>query len=338
MTKKRRSQPEIPPQAESEAAETPEVVETTATDVPLVSESVEAPPREFVEVVDAAVDPDDTLTLERPVILDAPTLTDLPVVTRSVEERPPAAAAVYTPPPQDDLSDLLSKWSPGSDRGTDIDAALAAVSSLSDLVAEQEAAEEARAEARRPALTVYKPTLPAPPMSVLKRGSLGSLVPALLLMGGGAWLTFMLTSGVTVDPLLVAALLIGGIALSLLAHWLGTRRWSRGALFTVLLIAAIAGVIAFSLQPGGIDLVRGWPLLLAGVGVALALAGVLARPIERRAFIPAVLLILAGALGLAFTGGYAPADLLPTIAPYAPVGLAVLAVVWIAPLIFKRRG
>lgn len=304
MTDKSQPESEIPPQDE-----TPEAVEPT--------------------------DPEDTLTLERPAILDAPTQTDLPAVTPPAEE-PPSVAAVYTPP-QDDLSALLSHWSP-EDRGTDIDAALAAVSSLSDLVAEQEAAEEARAEARRPAVTVYKPTLPTPPVSALKRGSLGSLVPALLLMGGGAWLTFTLTSGATVDPLLLLALGIGGVALSLLAHWLGTRRWSRGVLFVALLIAAAAGVIAFSLQPSGIDLTRGWPLLLAAFGVALALAGVLARPVERRAFVPAFLLILAGALGLAFTGGYVPNDWLPTLAPYAPAGLAVLAVVWIAPLVFKRRG
>lgn len=334
MTKKRRSQPEVPPQAETEAPQDSPLPEVSAAveTPPEAPEALEAP-REPAPVVDA--DPEDTLTLERPAILDADTLTDLPAIPRPTEERRSAAAA-YTPP-DDDLSDLLSKWSSG-DRGTDIDAALAAVSSLSDLVAEQEAAEEARAEARRPTVTAYKPTLPAPPLSTLKRGSLGSLVPALLLMGGGAWLTFTFTTGATVEPLLLTALVIGGIALSLLAQWLGTRRWSRGVLFAALLIAAVAGVIVFSLQPGGIDLVRGWPLLLVALGVALLLAGLLARPVERRAFVPALLLALAGALGLGFTGGYLPQDFLAIVTPYAPAGLVALAVVWAAPLLFKRRG
>ena len=50
-----------------------------------------------------------------------------------------------------------------------------------------------------------------------------------------------------------------------------------------------------------------------------------------------IVLALAGGVGLAFTAGYAPSNLLASAAPFAPVVLALLALVWIAPAIVRRR-
>jgi hypothetical protein len=241
---------------------------------------------------------------------------------------------------------------------SEIDAALTALdaTALSDLVAQQEAVEEA--ERRSQPLPVYRPNYPMPPLSRLRRGSLGSIVPALLLMIVGAWLTLTTTGGlpgilppelasalVAPSAALVAILALGVIAVSLLAHAVGSGRWTRGALFVALLLAALAVVLALALQPGGIDLARGYPLLLIAFGVALALAGQLSRPLERRAVLPGALLAAAGVVGLALNtdmlAGLVPGlvvrDVLAVAAPFAPVVLAALLLIWLAPSLMRRN-
>lgn len=210
------------------------------------------------------------------------------------------------------------------------DAALA-VASVSDVTAQQEAEREF-------VLPAFEPALPMPPMMRLRRGHLGSLVPALVLIAIGAWLTLTTTAGTPPDPLLVAGAALGGLVLTLLAQWLGTGRWGRGYLFFALLILMFAGILIFSVQPGGLSLVRGWSLFVIALGLAIILSGVLSRPVSRRLLQPGLLVIIAGLLGLIVTNNVLPPSLLTGAAMWAPAVAVVLLVIWLLPLVFRRRG
>jgi hypothetical protein len=231
---------------------------------------------------------------------------------------------------------------------TSLDAA-----ALSDLVAAEEAALDAERKAKP--LPVYRPRYPMPPISKLPRGHLGSVLPAILLMVIGGWLTLAGTGGLAgllpaeslppdvaalllaPSPLTIAGVIGGAVVISLLGYALGTGLWARGAAFMALAVIGIAVVIGLSLQPGGIDLVRGYPLLLLALAAALLLAGLLARPIERRAILAAVIVGAGGGVGVAFTAGYAPPDVLSIAAPFAPIVLAVVLLAWIAPALVRRN-
>lgn len=219
---------------------------------------------------------------------------------------------------------------------------------LRDLVASQAAAEEA--ERRAKPLPVYRPRYPMPPMSALRRGSLASVIPALLLMIVGAWLTLVYTGALSgllpadfapellnFTPAGIAGIAIGIAAISLLAHWLASGRWSRGALVMALLLIGAAVLIGVSLLPGGLDLPRAYPLILVILAAALVIAGLLSRPPDRRVFAPAFLLALAAGIGMAFTLDLIPADILTAAAPFAPVVGALLLLIAIAPAIVRRR-
>ncbi len=223
----------------------------------------------------------------------------------------------------------------------DIDAALAAVASFNEMMPEGEAEAEAQADAARTA-PAFVPEMQLPPLTTLKRGQLGSVVPALLLIGIGAWLMLLTTTGAQPDPLLVALVIGGGIVLSLLAQWIGTGRWSRGVLFfalaALLLTGAVAGFNAFAQQSGGVNLVQGYPLLIAALGLAFVLDGVLARPASARVIAPGMLLIVAGGVGLAVTLNLLPTSLLDFAAPLLPVVLVIVTVLLLLPLIFRRRN
>lgn len=210
------------------------------------------------------------------------------------------------------------------------DSALA-VASVSDVTAQREAEREF-------VLPAFEPALPMPPMTRLRRGRLGSIVPALVLIAIGAWLTLTTTAGAPPDPLLVAGAAVGGLVLTLLAQWIATRRWGRGYLFFALLIVLVAGILIFSVQPGGLSLVRGWPLLVIALGLAVILSGLLSRPVYRRLLQPGMILVIVGLLGLIVTSNVLPQRLLTTAATWAPVVAVIVAVLWLLPLVFRRRG
>jgi hypothetical protein len=238
----------------------------------------------------------------------------------------------------EDWDSLTGMESGASALDLDIDAALAAVASLSDVAAEQEMAAQARADARLAASSgAVSYALPLPPLLTLRRGHLASLLPALLLIGLGAWLTLANTAGTPPDASLVLLVGAGGVIVMLLVYWLSSGRWARGALFVALSVLISAGIFGLSLGPNGLDLVQNWPLLVVGVGAAVGLTALLGRPSDRRLFLLALLLIVAGLTGLVVTHNLLPSDWLPTIAPYAPVVVAVVAFLWLLPLIFKRR-
>ena len=232
--------------------------------------------------------------------------------------------------------------------GMDIEAALAAVSTLSDMLAEQEAAEQARiaqieAEAqaaaeRQARLEHPEQFFPVPPMSTLHRGQMASVIPALLLIGIGAWLTFSFTTKAPPDASLITAIALGGMGLVLLVRWLGSGRWARGALFGGLSCLFSAGLLFFLLSSPSPGLLQGWPLLLVGIGIAAALTGFLAFPRNRRLLLSGLGLIVAGVAGTIITMNILSSDFLNTAASLWPVALAAVIIVWLLPVIFRQRS
>jgi len=231
----------------------------------------------------------------------------------------------------------------------DIEAALAAVSTLSDMLAEQEAAEQARiaqAEAEAQAAAERQARLehpeqffPVPPMSVLHRGQMASVLPALLLIGVGAWLTFILTTTKTMpDTSLILGISMGGLALVLLVRWLTAGRWTQGVLFDSLAVLLSAGLLVYLLQPASPGLMAGWPLLLVVLGIALALTGLLAFPRNTRLLLPGIILVLAGAIGWVVSNGLLSDDFVNAAAGLWPVALVIVALIWLLPLIFRQRS
>lgn len=259
------------------------------------------------------------------------------------------------PPPDDDLRyappAARAEGEPDStlDSSVDVLAALAAVSSLSDLVAEREAAEQvalARAEAEAQAETDRQARLndpaaffPVPPLLVPARGQLATLVPGLLLIALGAWLTFSLTttSALPNSPLLLVAV-VGVIGLSFIARWLTSGRWSRGSLFIGLTLLFLMGTAIFLTQAATPGWVQGWPLLMTAPGLALMLTGLLAKPRTPGLFGAGLAFVSAAAAGVVVTLNLLPTDLLNTISPYWFVPLVVTAVLGLIPLVFSRRA
>jgi hypothetical protein len=252
-----------------------------------------------------------------------------------LSEPPPTieAASDVTVPPVDDL---------------DVEGALAAVASLSDMLAEQEAVEQARiaqAEAevkeaadRQARLEHPERFFPMPPPMTLHRGQLPSVVPALLLIGIGAWLTFAITTSPTPpDAGLIAAVAASGIALTLVVRWLSSWRWARGTLFFALLLLLAGITTVYLLQPASLGLMRGWPLLLIAVGAAFLLAGFLAQPVDRRLLLPAILFFAAGLAATAVTIGLIDSTILALAGSLWPVVALLVAVIFLLPMVFRQR-
>ncbi len=233
--------------------------------------------------------------------------------------------------------------------GMDIEAALAAVSSLSDMLAEQEAAEQARiaqieAEAqaaaeRQARLEHPERFFPVPPMSSLQRGQMASVIPALFLILVGAWLTFTLTTTKTAPDIgLTTGIILGGLGLVLLVRWINSGRWARGTLFGGLLLLSSAVVLVFLLQPFSPGLERGWPLLLCCVGIATALTGLVAFPQDRRQIFPGIALFIAGIVGFVVATGALGNEFVNLAASLWPIAAVIVALILLLPLIFRQRG
>jgi hypothetical protein len=218
----------------------------------------------------------------------------------------------------------------------DIDAALAAVASLSDVAAEREAYDDAQeAAAQQGELPVF--LLPTPPAVALKRGTPASLIPALILIVTGGLLTLATTSGAAIPAPFIAFGALAALALLMLGYWLTAGRWARGAFFlaTLLLMSAAALYwLALPGSPGG----AGTPIFIITTGIALILTALMSRPRMRRAFLPGLLLIVGGAVGLGFSLGVFNPALLTTAAQYAWAIPVVLLILWVLPLLFRRRA
>jgi hypothetical protein len=229
----------------------------------------------------------------------------------------------------------------------DIDAALASVASLSDVIAEREAAELAEIarrqerEAAREEVATRRPprAMSVPPATTLRRGQMASVVPALLLMGVGAWLTFAQSApGVLpLTPALAAGVLAGALIITLLAQWLHAKRWSRGVFFFAALALLVGVSYVFStLAPNNAVMLP--PLLLLSAALAFALTGLLSRPADRHLMLPAALFAAAAVIALLAALGIVPDQILAGAAPLWPVVVAALAVIWLLPVVLRRRG
>lgn len=227
-----------------------------------------------------------------------------------------------------------------SDDNLDIDAALASVASLSDAVAEheaQEAAEDARVQAEEQAAEDAERRrseyyFAHPPVLKLRRGQLASVVPAFALIGLGIWLTFSLASGTTPQASVILLAVAGSAGLSLLAYWLTSERWSRGALFGGLALVALAGTVVYLGQESRPD---GWPLLLAALGAAMTVSGLLSP--GRRFVFGGLALIAAGIAGYIATTDALSPDVTRLIDDYGLIALGVIAVFASLPLLLRRR-
>lgn len=272
-------------------------------------------------------------------------------------EVPPAPDKTEIPAPVADVLDIDAAYEPIPDYeppshtatdGLDIEAALAAVSTLSDMVAEQEAAEQARlmqveadAEARAERQArIENPErfFAVPPMTTLQRGQLASVLPAIVLMLIGAWLTLNLTTTQTTpDNTLVLAAAAGGATLIFLARWIATGRWSRGSLFMALTALFGGGLLFYLTQSNTPGLANGWPLLLSALGIAIALTGLLGYPADRRLLLPGLALIIAGIAGLVITAGMVSSEITATLANLWPAAVLVVVVLTLLPVIFRQR-
>jgi hypothetical protein len=281
---------------------------------------------------------------------DAPEPLDALPYADDAEAEPGADAYdAYAYPPDDDLSDIYAARAAQTDEDPyaylDIEAALASVATLGEAEAQREQAEiaqqvaaaavqEAQEERRRLPRRVA-----VPPPLVMRRGQLASVVPALVLMALGGWLTFAMTvpDAVPLNPLLVVLAVGAALVVTLLAFWLASGRWSRGALFFALLLVLTAGALYYQTT-----LTLGYsitgPLVLSAAGLAFALTGLFSKPTESRLLIPAILLLAAAAVNLAVTIGYLPAGLLTGAAAYWPVLVAVVVVLWLLPVLLRRRS
>lgn len=283
--------------------------------------------------------------------------------TGAEAEDPPEEMEAVSP-----AAEIWSEYAPDSDN--DITAALAAVASLGtaeDTFDEYDAdvedvedvedyaapaddmfdavdTREERIVTRPKTAPTLTPGIALPPMRKLKRGSMASIIPALALIGTGAWLLFVTTTGGTIDPLLLVGIGVAAVALSLFAYWISSGRWSRGALFAAALVALTAGLFIVALPPpnlqinAGITPLNAYPLLIAAVGIALLIGGAFSRPSTRAAVAPGIVLLTAGIIGFLVTSGAISQSLLDTAAPLWFVPIVILVIVWLLPLIARMRG
>lgn len=282
-----------------------------------------------------------TLPEEFPIPFENAPATDLPILPRSDE-----------------------------DGSFDIDAALAAVASLHQIAGEGEKPEDTAADdtATAPevandfqddfhsganpiletgilpavssensaAATVQATDFVRPELFILERGQAASVVPAVLLMAAGAWLTYTLVSGATVLPGQLLGLALAGMGSMLLAQWLSTSRFARGSFFAGCLLIGLGGLLLVLFQPGGSGW-AGYPLALAVLGAAFLLTALFTMPRSGRLGFVGLAFVWAGLAGLSVTQGILDAALLTGFSRIAPIIAVFVALVLVAPLLRRRR-
>lgn len=225
----------------------------------------------------------------------------------------------------------------------DVDQALAAVASLHELVLEQEIAPaevQQEVEAERPVDEgpAYTPTLRTPPMMTLQRGQMASVIPALVVIAAGAWLTLTLTTSDTPpDARLMAMVAAGAVGVILAGYGLSSGRWARGALFLGLGMLFSAGTVFVLSQRIGPGLVKGWPLVVVALGAAAIVTALLSPADRRGLFGTGLLVAFAGAIGLGVTLNLIAGRVVNILASLWPGVLVVVLALWLLPVIFRRR-
>lgn len=179
---------------------------------------------------------------------------------------------------------------------------------------------------------------PRPSMSVLHRGQLASVVPAVLLIGIGVYLTFLVTtSSVILQPGVIVAILVGAIGAMLLAQWLSSARWAIGSFFIGILLLLTGGTLAYLILPNNLSLMNGYPLLLTAIGTAFVITDIFV-PSGRRAWLIGLILAIAGLIGVATTTmlmGLAITDSARGL--LLAVAIVIIIVFLIAPILRRRQ-
>jgi len=271
------------------------------------------------------------------------------------DAQPPAAEAASAGGPANDEEAVFTD-------SIDVESALAAIASLNELaVDETEAETDADLESVSDDIdelilaessddiidAVYEDVpqeLPAhsadfaqPPLSKLYRGQAASIVPALLLIGSGGFLTWALfAQDIVLTVPLLGSLVVGALGLMLLAQWLTSGRWSRGSFFIGLLLLFCGGTIIFLTQASEFGLFNVWPLLLAAVGITFILTAIFTPPFDRRAFLIGLLFVVASAAAWLVTGQILQDNLLQILRQMWPVAVVLLLIVLLAPLMPRR--
>ncbi len=252
------------------------------------------------------------------------------------------------------LEDESSEFDPAIPDELDVEAALAAVATLGDLAVEDEEEVEEEDEfmeafdeedADGEPVHIPEPVdFSSPPMMTLRRGQMASFVPALLLMAVGIWLTFSLTTSESPpDSNLLTAIAVGGIGITLLAQWLSSKRWSRGAFFSgalVLLVSVTAFLLIYSdtTQSSLPGLAEGWPLLLVAAGTAFVLTALFTKPQNGRLALFGLMVGMGGITAFAVTNDALGRRLVDIIGGLWPVVLVLVIIVLLLPVIVRRRG
>lgn len=227
----------------------------------------------------------------------------------------------------------------------DIDAALASVADLGDVLAEREAAEIAERERidkeRRAAEEEEKRRaehyFPRPPLLEIERGQMISVIPALVLIALGAWWTFALSTATTAPTSGQMALVImAAFGVIAVAYWLFSGRWSSGSLFAGATALIAAGLIVF-LNGGTLD--GGYPLLLLAPAIAMGVVAVFSARTGRQTGFTSVLLIVVAVAGYLVTSNQLSGDGLTDLARILlPIFGGILVVILALPLIFRRQA
>ncbi len=148
------------------------------------------------------------------------------------------------------------------------------------------------------------PAFILPPLSYLERGQSGSVLPALGLMGVGAFLTFMFTTSDTPpEPLSLFVLGVCLLGAIFIGYWVSSGRWSVGNFFVGAWLLLSAGVFFFTTQTNIIRLENGYPLFISAFGVAMVLTTWLTPFRGQRLGALGFAMMIAGIIGTIWTAG-----------------------------------
>lgn len=182
----------------------------------------------------------------------------------------------------------------------------------------------------------YETTFPHPPMSVLHRGQLASVIPALLLIGIGAYLTFIFTtSELTLNPLLIGSIGLSVLGVILIGQWLSSARWTIGSFFLGLSCLLLGLSSAYLSLPTNLTWINGYPLLIIAIGTAFVITDIVV-PSGRRIWLIGLILAIIGLSGLITTTALVNIAM-PFSGVLLPVAIGIMLILLIAPIFARRQ-
>lgn len=179
-----------------------------------------------------------------------------------------------------------------------------------------------------------------PPLMVIERGQLASVLPALILIGVGAWLTFALTTGAGLpSPLLLLAGVIAAAGVIFISLWLSSERWAQGSFFIGSWLLLSGVVLIYLFQPdAALNFASGWALLFVALGAALALTGFITHPRHTRLGMIGVIIALGGIAATGALNGQIQPAIANSAVTFAPFALVFLGIIMLLPLLARRRN